>query len=260
MNNKINFGSLKEMKKLIKETFVIVSNGFTAVKVNIKDFFSQATELGLIPDFTVTAPSVFADFDKLTPTTSGVTFSPNIPSTEDVLYTSTIDYSLWVYRSGGYHTYTGVATVKTSTTEQVFINALTVSPAPLDTMMIQVTDPASTTIKKFSWANLKTYLFVYFDQYFPRKTVASTGSVISFEAPVVWNTFGTPSTANLTDDLTNAKIGYIQKIYHNKAVEPTYPAGWVKMGTGTYTNGVLNVIFAEWVSGTRVEYWIVKPA
>ena len=126
--------------------------------------------------------------------------------------------------------------------------------------MIQVTDPASTTVKKFSWANIKVYLLSYFDTVFPRKTVASTGSVISFEVPVIWNTFGTPSTANLTDDLTNAKIGYIQKIYHNKAVEPTYPAGWVKMGTGTYTNGVLNVIFAEWVSGTRVEYWVVTPS
>ena len=148
----------------------------------------------------------------------------------------------------------------TAATEQSFIDALTISPAPLDTMMIQVTDPASTTVKKFSWANIKVYLLSYFDTVFPRKTVASTGSVISFEVPVIWNTFGTPSTANLTDDLTNAKIGYIQKIYHNKAVEPTYPAGWVKMGTGTYTNGVLNVIFAEWVSGTRVEYWITKPA
>ena len=148
----------------------------------------------------------------------------------------------------------------TATTEQTFIDALTISPAPLDTMMIQVTDPASTTVKKFSWANIKVYLLSYFDTVFPRKTVASTGSVISFEVPVIWNTFGTPSTANLTDDLTNAKIGYIQKIYHNKAVEPTYPAGWVKMGTGTYTNGVLNVIFAEWVSGTRVEYWVVTPS
>ena len=87
----------------------------------------------------------------------------------------------------------------------------------------------------------------------------TTGSVISFTSPIIWNTFGTPSVADLTADLTGAKIGAIQKIYHNKAVEPTYPAGWVKMGTGTYTVSVLNVIFAEWVSGTRVEYWITKP-
>lgn len=91
-------------------------------------------------------------------------------------------------------------------------------------------------------------------------TTATTGSVISFVVPQVYNTFGTPSTSDLTDNTTGAKIGVVQKIYHNKAVEPTYPAGWVKMGTGTYTAGVLNVIFAEWVSGTRVEYWITKPA
>jgi hypothetical protein len=149
---------------------------------------------------------------------------------------------------------------ETATSKQTFTDALTVSPAPLDTMMIQVTDPASTTVKKFSWSNFKTYLTTYFDTVYKRITYYDTGSVISFTYDVVWNTPESPSTANLTDNLTGAKIGLVQKIYHNKAVEPTYPAGWVKMGTGTYTNGVLNVIFAEWVSGTRVEYWITKPA
>lgn len=89
---------------------------------------------------------------------------------------------------------------------------------------------------------------------------ATTGSAISFATPQVWNTFSSPSTANLTDDLTGAKIGAIQKIYSNKAVAPTVPAGWVLIGTGTYTTSTLNIIFAEWVSGTRVEYWVVKPA
>jgi hypothetical protein len=89
---------------------------------------------------------------------------------------------------------------------------------------------------------------------------ATTGSVISFATPQVYNTFSSPSTSNLTDDLTGAKIGVVQKIYSNKAVAPTVPAGWVLIGTGTYTTSVLNIIFAEWVSGTRVEYWITKPA
>ena len=89
---------------------------------------------------------------------------------------------------------------------------------------------------------------------------ATTGSAISFSIPKVWNTFSSPSTANLTDDLTGAKIGAIQKIYHNKATAPTVPAGWVLIGTGTYTTSTLNIIFAEWVSSTRVEYWITKPA
>ena len=148
----------------------------------------------------------------------------------------------------------------TATTEQTFIDSLTVSPAPVDTMMVEVTDPAASTVKKFSWLNFKTYLLAYFDTIFPRATSATTGSVISFNVPVVWNTPASPSASDLTDDLTNAKIGYIQKIYHNKAVAPTVPAGWVLIGTGTYTTSTLNIIFAEYVSGSRIEYWITKPA
>jgi hypothetical protein len=90
-------------------------------------------------------------------------------------------------------------------------------------------------------------------------TTATTGSVISFIVPQVYNSVASPSSSNITDSLTSAKIGVVQKIYHNHTVAPTFPAGWVKMGTATYTTSTLNVIFAEWVSGTRVEYWITKP-
>jgi len=89
---------------------------------------------------------------------------------------------------------------------------------------------------------------------------ATTGSVISFIVPQVYNSVASPSTSNITDSLTSAKIGIVQKIYHNHTVAPTFPAGWVKMGTATYTTSTLNVIFAEWVSSTRVEYWITKPS
>ena len=91
-------------------------------------------------------------------------------------------------------------------------------------------------------------------------TTETTASVISFVVPQVYNTVAGPSTSNIIDSLTNAKIGIVQKIYHNHTVAPTFPAGWVKMGTGTYTTSTLNVIFAEWVSSTRVEYWITKPS
>ena len=90
--------------------------------------------------------------------------------------------------------------------------------------------------------------------------IGSSGSVIDFTTPQIFNSPSSPSSANLTDNLTNARIGVVQKIYHNKSSEPTYPAGWVKVGTGTYTNSVLNIIYVEWVSGTRCEYWITKPA
>lgn len=91
-------------------------------------------------------------------------------------------------------------------------------------------------------------------------TTATTGSVISFVVPQVYNSVASPSSSNITDSLTNAKIGVVQKIYHNHTIAPTFPAGWVKMGTSTYTTSTLNVIFAEWVSSTRVEYWITKPS
>lgn len=91
-------------------------------------------------------------------------------------------------------------------------------------------------------------------------TTATTGSVISFIVPQVYNSVTSPSSSNITDSLTSAKIGIVQKIYHNHTVAPTFPAGWVKMGTATYTTSILNVIFAEWVSSTRVEYWITKPS
>ena len=162
--------------------------------------------------------------------------------------------------SANWSTFNGKQDAITATSQQTFVNALSVSPAPLDTMMVQVTDPADTAVKKFSWSNFKVYLLAYFDTIFPRITTSSTGSVIVFNAPVIWNTPASPSASNLTDDLTGAKIGYVQKIYHNKSVAPTVPAGWVLIGTGTYTISTLNIIFAEWVSGTRVEYWITKPA
>lgn len=91
-------------------------------------------------------------------------------------------------------------------------------------------------------------------------TLSTTGSNISFDTPKVYNSPSTPSSSNLTNTLSGSMIGVVQKIYSNKSVEPTYPAGWVKVGTGTYTTGALNIIFVEWIEGTRCEYWITKPA
>lgn len=88
------------------------------------------------------------------------------------------------------------------------------------------------------------------------RTTAATGTVIDFTKPKVFGTVASPETGNVTDDLTGALTGVIQKIYHNHSGAPTFPAGWVKL-SGTYTTGSLNIIYAEWVSGTRVEYWII---
>jgi hypothetical protein len=87
--------------------------------------------------------------------------------------------------------------------------------------------------------------------------VATTGAVISFATPQIYNTFTSPTASNITDSLGTAKIGVVQKIYSNKSVEPTYPAGWKKI-SGTYTVSVANIIYCEWCEGSRVEYWITK--
>ena len=87
----------------------------------------------------------------------------------------------------------------------------------------------------------------------------STGTTITFTAGTIYNTPTSAATGNISADTTNAKIGIVQKIYHNDSVAPTFdPFGWVKLGIGTYTISTLNVIYAEWVSGNRVEYWIVN--
>ena len=89
-------------------------------------------------------------------------------------------------------------------------------------------------------------------------TAYTTGTTIVFTAPYIYNLPASPATGNLTGNLVGARPGIVQKIYHNHTIAPTYPAGWVLIGNGVYVPGVLNIIYAEWVSGTRVEYWIVQ--
>jgi len=87
---------------------------------------------------------------------------------------------------------------------------------------------------------------------------ATTGAVISFATPQIYNSIASPSSSNLTDNLTGARIGIVQKIYHNAGTAPTVPAGWVLRGTGAYVTSTLNIIYAEWSVGTTVEYWITQ--
>ena len=89
------------------------------------------------------------------------------------------------------------------------------------------------------------------------QAVAATGTVIAFTASTIYNTPASPATGNITNDLTAAKIGIVQKLYHNHTTAPTFPAGWVLIG-GAYATGEINIIYAEWVTGTRVEYWIIQ--
>ena len=89
---------------------------------------------------------------------------------------------------------------------------------------------------------------------------ATTGGEISFTEKEIYNTSAAAGTGNITNDLTGAQLGIVQKIYHQEGSAPSFPAGWVLLGSGTYSTTALNVIYAEWCGGTRVEYWIVQPA
>ena len=50
-------------------------------------------------------PDATIEFDKATPTTSGVTFTPNTPASKDYVYLSTVDNSQWTYNGTAYVTY-----------------------------------------------------------------------------------------------------------------------------------------------------------
>ena len=86
----------------------------------------------------------------------------------------------------------------------------------------------------------------------------ATTTTINFTGQTIYYNSTSPATGNITGNLTSANLGLIQKIYHNDTSEPTYPVGWVLMGDAIYFTSTLNIIYAEWAGGTRVEYWYVQ--
>jgi len=89
-------------------------------------------------------------------------------------------------------------------------------------------------------------------------TTAVTGGVIDFTGKKMFNTALAPFAGNITDNLVGAKIGIVQKIYHLAATPPTYPACWTKIGATNYVPNTLNIIYCEYHSAARVEYWIIQ--
>jgi hypothetical protein len=86
----------------------------------------------------------------------------------------------------------------------------------------------------------------------------ATTTTINFTGQTIYYNSTSPATGNITQNLSSASLGLIQKIYHNDTVEPTYPVGWVLMGDAIYFTSTLNIIYAEWAGGSRVEYWYVQ--
>lgn len=86
----------------------------------------------------------------------------------------------------------------------------------------------------------------------------ATTTTINFTGQTIYYNSTSPATGNITGNLTSASLGLIQKIYHNDTSEPAYPVGWVLMGDAIYFTSTLNIIYAEWAGGSRVEYWYVQ--
>jgi hypothetical protein len=118
-----------------------------------------------------------------------------------------------------------------------------------------ITKGSELTFEDLDGNFIKIYqdLFVLFNTN-SQQAISATGSEIDFTTKKVYNTHLSPSNANITANLTNAKIGIVQKIYHLHTVPPTFPAGWVLVGQTLYLENSLNIITCEFVSGTRVEY------
>ena len=89
-------------------------------------------------------------------------------------------------------------------------------------------------------------------------TSLGTGLTIHFSGKTIFNLPTSPASGNISGDTTNAKFGMIQKIYHQSAVEPTFPATWNLVGEGVYFTNELNIIYAEYVTNTWIEYWIIQ--
>ena len=70
-------------------------------------------------------------FDKLTPTTSGVIFTPNTPATIGLLYISSVDASVWIWDGVEYISYSNDAIVL-ATTYSDFYTSITTSQLDID--------------------------------------------------------------------------------------------------------------------------------
>ncbi len=132
---------------------------------------------------------------------------------------------------------------------------------PNDEQFVGIASTQDLTERGSAQTNSARTIYTYADfQSGAQSAVAKTGVAISFTEKEIYNTSASAGTGNITNDLTGAQLGIVQKIYHEEGSAPSFPAGWVLLGSGTYSTTALNVIYAEWCGGTRVEYWIIQPA
>ena len=93
-----------------------------------------------------------------------------------------------------------------------------------------------------------------------KKPVERTGYVMAFDRLAIYNDFSIATSASvITNNLVNAQKGIVQKMTIKTSSLNPFPAGWVLLGFVRYTAGALTNVYCEWISGSRVEYWLEKP-
>ena len=84
-----------------------------------------------------------------------------------------------------------------------------------------------------------------------------TGTEVSFTNDRIYGSLASPETANITANITNAKLGVTNIIIHNSGTVPTFDSQFKKLsGSGSYVVGVVNYIYCTFITDTEIIYSI----
>lgn len=86
----------------------------------------------------------------------------------------------------------------------------------------------------------------------PVITPVSSNS-ISFTNLNIYGSYSNPRTGAITFDLTGAKFGYIQEVYHTGASMPSLPASAKIVNDVEYSNSKVNLLLFKYIDNSRVE-------
>jgi hypothetical protein len=96
--------------------------------------------------------------------------------------------------------------------------------------------------------------------YTPLPTAASitTGVTLSFTTDRVYGTLTSPETATgITANVTGGLLGVTNILIHSGVTTPTFSSEYKKLsGSGNYTTGQVNYVFATYIEPTEIIYSI----
>jgi len=92
----------------------------------------------------------------------------------------------------------------------------------------------------------------------PTQALTGTGVTLFFTTDRVYGTLASPETATgVTANVTGALLGVTNILIHSGATAPTFSSEYKKLsGSGNYTTGQVNYIFATYIAPTEIIYSI----